>query len=112
MKKVEVTTKEQLDELYNQSALTFEGFEDSKENFDFLENWLKEHKAITGEPVANMILGKTMNKVYGLTGDNAYPDDLHIVAVTEIAFGPIVLARFQIGGRWFNDIVDNNARRG
>ena len=25
--------------------------------------------------------------------------------------GKIAIPRFQIGGRWFNDIVDNNARR-
>ena len=55
-----------------------------------------------------------MNLAYGLTGDNAYRDDLHIVSVklSDIEnVGAIVIPRFQVGGRWFDDIVANNRRR-
>ena len=47
-------------------------------------------------------------------GDNAYADDLNLVAIklSDIAdYSKIVLPRFQVGGRWFDDIVDNNRRR-
>lgn len=57
--------------------------------------------------------GKDMNEYYHLTGDNAYPDDLHFVTIP-LKFmdaNAIAIPRFKIGGRWFTDIVDNNARR-
>ena len=55
-----------------------------------------------------------MNTKYGLTESNAYPDNLNILSIKlEDLKDPNKLAipRFEIGGRWFNDIVDNNARR-
>lgn len=60
------------------------------------------------------ISGKVMNEYYGLTGDNAYPDALTICSMKLADIenvGAIIIPRFQIGGRWFNDVVDNNARR-
>lgn len=59
--------------------------------------------------------GKDMNEFCGgLTGDNAYPDDLSIVSIklSDIKdVSKIILRRFEVGGRWFDDIVDNNRRR-
>ena len=52
-----------------------------------------------------------MNDTYGLTGRNAYSDDLSIVSVTDINQMKVTLPRFEVGGRWFDDIVDNNAMR-
>ena len=49
-----------------------------------------------------------MNKHYGLTGSNAYPDDITIVVIPEY-YNPIV--KLQLGARWFDDIVYNNAIR-
>jgi hypothetical protein len=46
-----------------------------------------------------------------LSGDNAYHNNLNIVSVTNINPMPIALARFEVGGRWFDDVVDNNAMR-
>jgi hypothetical protein len=113
MKIINVFTKEQLDELYNESALTWEGLSTSEENLNAVMEWLKDHKAtIEGvEPTFHITTGRLMNKYYGLTGDNAYHNDLNIVSVTDINPVPIALARFEVGGRWFDDIVDNNARR-
>ena len=54
-----------------------------------------------------------MNNAYGLTGTNAYKDELTILSIKleDIEnVGAITLPRFDIGGRWFDDIVDNNAR--
>ena len=108
-----VTTKEQLDELYNQSALTFEGLDSSEENLSAVYFWLLEHKAIIEdiEPTFHIIKGKLMNDTYDLTGDNEYHEDLNLVSITGIIEYQVVLARFEVGGRWFDDIVDNNIRR-
>ena len=106
-----VFTKEQLDELYNQSALTFEGVVADEENLTAIKEWLEEYSAVNEDPHFHIISGAIMNKTYDLKGRNAYPDDLTIVSVTNINNMKIALARFGVGGRWFDDIVDNNKRR-
>ena len=113
MKIINTFTREQLDELYNESALTWEGLSTSEDNLNAVMNWLKDHKAtIEGvEPTFHITTGRLMNKYYGLTGDNAYHNDLSIVSVTGINPVPIALARFEVGGRWFDDVVDNNEMR-
>jgi hypothetical protein len=62
------------------------------------------------EAIVYVIPCKLMNDVYGLTDDNAYPDDLFIISVSNINSVPISVPMRKIGGRWFNDIVDNNKR--
>ena len=42
-----------------------------------------------------------------LPGNNRYPDDLNIVSITNINQAKIAIPRFQVGGRWFDDIVNN-----
>ena len=109
---MEIRTLTELDELKNlESALTIEGLaEDSIP--DFIE-WIKEHTPMKNE-IAYVIKGKTMNRMYGLTGKNAYPDDLTIVSIKledmENSMA-VVVPRFEIGARWFDDIVINNAMR-
>lgn len=112
MKKTKVTTKEQLDALYSSSALTLEGLTADEENLDAFATWLEQHEALGKKEIRfHIISGALMNEVYGLTGTNAYPDDLTIVSVTNINQMKIAIPRFEIGGRWFDDVVDNNARR-
>ena len=110
---INVTTKEQLDALYNESALTWEGLTHDEENLNAVKNWLDVHGAIpeNTEPTFHIITGDLMNITYGLTGDNAYDDDLSIVSVTDIDQMKIVIPRFEVGGRWFDDVVDNNVSR-
>ena len=110
---INVTTREQLYALYNKSALTWEGLSADEENLSAVKDWLKEHKAILGddEPKFHIITGKFMNEQYGLSGSNAYPEDLTLVSVTDINQMAIAIQRFEVSGRWFDDIVDNNARR-
>lgn len=109
---MEIRTLKELDELRNLgSALTIEGLtEDSIPDFI---NWVKEHTPMKNE-IVYVIKGKTMNRVYGLTGKNAYPDDLTIVSIKledmENSMA-VVAPRFEIGARWFDDIVMNNAMR-
>ena len=104
-----------LRELYNGSALTFEGCAVDDANMTFLVEWLEESGAAPRSPLPiHVVSGQLMNEVYGLTGDNAYPDDLNIVSVMlsdmESA-SAIIMKRFELGGRWFDDIVDNNEMR-
>lgn len=113
MKTINVTSEEQLDELYNQSALTWEGLCADAQNLAAVEEWLKEHNALIAdtEVTAYIIAGELMNRVYSLTGNNAYPNDLTIVSFVGINQNKIAIPRLEVGGRWFDDIVDNNARR-
>jgi len=57
--------------------------------------------------------GRDMNAEYGLTGNNRYPDDLHFLCfpLDGLAVGKLAMFKLQMGDRWFDDIVDNNARR-
>ena len=103
---VEAKSKSDLDELYNCSALTIEGL-DPDSIPDFVDHIIE--KGGTVKKVVD-IPGRLMNKVYGLTGTNAYPDNLDIVSVIGNTL-PLTMDRFNWGGRWFDDIVSNNARR-
>ena len=95
---INVNTKEQLDFLYDNWAMTWEGL--AEESF---EEALEE---CGGENAKGyLIKGKNMNKHYHLTGTNAYPDDLNIFAIY-----PFKGLAMMYGARWFTDIVDNNAR--
>ena len=110
---INVTTKDQLVNLYNQSALTWEGMDTDEENLNAIKDWLDDYGAILKdkEPTFHITTGELMNTTYGLTGNNAYPNDLNIVSVTDIDQMAITLPRFNVGGRWFDDVVDNNAMR-
>lgn len=110
----ELKTKEELNNLYDNCSLTFEGFTTDKDNLDFLYEWLKNNKALKGEDLhLYLIKGKTMNEIYNLKRSNKYAKDLNIISVENdvLDFSKIVIKRFELGGRWFNDIVDNNERR-
>ena len=99
MEIIKVETIEQLKELYDCSAMTWEGLRE--DNFEIA---LKE----TGAKGAKgyVTKGSVMNKLCKLTGDNAYPDDLNIFSVDK--FKGLAI---QYGARWIDDIIDNNARR-
>lgn len=109
-------TEETLDYLYSESALTFEGTSTDDDNMKWLCNWLVENKFLDEKAHLTIydVTGKLMNSYYGLTGRNRYKARLNIVCVPLSQLGNIgslALARFQLGGRWFDDVVSNNARR-
>jgi len=113
MTKIQVTTKEQLDELYKESALTFEGVSVEDEDLKAIFDWIKQFTPMKNETVY-IISGKTMVDNYSLTGSNAYRPEIHLVSIKlndMENWQKIIIPRFSIGGRWFDDIVDNNARR-
>lgn len=57
--------------------------------------------------------GEDMNAEFSLTGDNRYPDDLHFLAfpLDGLNVGRLAIFKIKMQDRWFDDIVDNNARR-
>ena len=98
---IEVTTKEQLKELYDSWAMTWEGL--CEESFEeALDCCCKEGTNGTGYKTT----GKVMNEICHLTGNNAYPDDLTIFSIKD--FKGLAM---QWGARWMTDIIDNNIRR-
>lgn len=98
----EITTYEELEHLANNSAPTWEGLD-----LDGLEEQLKE---IDPAVEAVYCTGKTYNEAYGLTGSNAYPDDLHIVFLTNWGI-EMMSWKFNFGCRWADDVRDNNLWR-
>ena len=113
MKKIIVEEKATLEELYKDSALTMVGLSPDDGSLGQFRDWINEHTKMKTEDFY-IIKGIVMNWAYQLTALNAYPKDATLVAVklTDLADpSRIILPRFEIGGRWFDDIVDNNARR-
>ena len=100
-----------LEELVKGSALTFEGLAES--SFDEFLDWVD---GIAGLKTRRLYVtkGKLANCEWLLTGDNAYRNDLNIVSVKLDDIkdrNKIVMARFQVGARWMDDIHDNNVMR-
>lgn len=112
-----VTTKKALTGLFEESALTFTAVPADQETMDLVTQVLREHGAllideVTGEekaPVFHAITGKYMNEAYKLEGNVRYGDDITLVCVTGINQMAFAIPRFNYGGRWFDDIVTNNA---
>lgn len=98
----EIKTLEELEELADNSMPTWEGL-----NLEGLEEELLE---IDPKVVVVYCNGKTYNEAYGLTGDNAYPDDLHIVFLDDFSI-PMLDWKFKFGCRWADDVRDNNLMR-
>ena len=106
--------KDILDFLYNDWSMTIEGL--SEDSIGDYVNWTAENcdGFNTGEIMVYAISGSVMNDYYGLTGSNAYPNDLTLVAIPLKYMNNvnrIAIPRMSVGCRWFTDIVDNNASR-
>jgi hypothetical protein len=99
MEIVKVETIDQLKELYDASAMTWEGLR--KDNFEYALELAGQAGAL-----GFLTKGKVMNEFCKLTGDNAYPDDLNIFSIKN--FKGLAI---QYGARWIDDVIDNNARR-
>lgn len=99
MEIITVETKEQLKELYDSSAMTWEGLRE--------EDFGVALETCGAEGAKGYITkGSVMNKICKLTGDNAYPDDLNIFSIAK--FKGLAM---NYGARWIDDVIDNNARR-
>lgn len=101
--------------MYNGSYCTFEGVNDVKEWTDGITKMLAEQGMgqLVPEDFVN-ITGAEVNRELGLTGSNRYPDDLVILGfslkhITNT--GALTMWKFQMGARWFDDIVANSLDR-
>lgn len=101
-----------LDQFYHHNALMFIGV--IPEEAHLYRDYFKQYSEIDESKPCYIVKGSMMNRHYYLTDTNAYPDDLNILIFTLDTFKNIpgiAVPRFSIGGRWFDDVVDNNARR-
>lgn len=101
MKIINVETIGQLKELYDSSAMTWEGL-DSNDFGKALE--AVSQQGVDGTGYATT--GKVMNELTKLTGSNRYPDDLTIFSIKD--FNGLAISW---GARWMDDIIDNNLNR-
>lgn len=108
-----VTTKSEIAKLG--SAITIVGLTIGKDGSEAFAEWCDNiAKFKTDNHVGYLIKGNVMNKLYHLTGDNAYPSDLNIISFALNDFvesSKFVMARFDIDAKWLDDIVDNNVMR-
>ena len=114
IKLIDVTNHAGLVNLYDQSALTWEGMSDDADNLQAIADWLEDNGCPLKHPEIYRISGRTMNTQYHLTNDNRYPDDLTILCIPLDNIEnstKLVSLRFDVGARWFDDVVDNNLRR-
>ena len=108
---VKLENSDKFEEFENGSALTFTGIipEEAQEYVDYFKDYSEVDETVD----AYIFEGKLMNEHYNLAGNVRYKNDLHFLVVPLDAFKnveKVALERFQIGGRWFDDIVANNAR--
>jgi hypothetical protein len=96
---IEVKTLEQLKDLYNCSAMTWEGLRE--DDFGVALDMCGAEGA-----KGYKTTGKVMNELCHLTGSNAYPDDLTIFSIDK--FKGLAIT---VGARWMDDIIENNAYR-
>jgi hypothetical protein len=103
-----------LKDLYDGSALTFEVRVINDATLEWLASWLRLHDCEMKQPDFYVVKGKLMNEVYHLAGNKAYKDSLNILCIklsdlTNVA--AIAIPKFELDGRWFDDVVEGNARR-
>ena len=104
-------------ELENGSAFTWEGLSGLENDKEAILDDFKKADVLGDVETFEFYTwkGELMNQIYQLTGSNAYPEDLTFVSIPLSMFnnniGKLALVKFQLGARWLDDIVDNNARR-
>lgn len=103
---------EKIKDLENHSALTIEGI--CEDDFQVALNWISDNCGGLKDGDVYTWSGELFNKIYKLTKSNAYPKDLHFLCIPNDLIEDMprmAIARFQFGGRWLDDICDNNSRR-
>lgn len=107
-------TDDDLVNLEKGSAFTFEGLMSDDKNLNDLVDFFNEKTNVKIPMKIYHATGEKVNNLYGLTGRNAYPNDLDIVLLpldNWNELGDLPMIKIQIGARWFDDIVDNNRMR-
>lgn len=104
-----------IQKLYDEDAWTWEGMSTDDDNLQSIVDWFKEEGCPLREKEFWVTTGAQMNEFCGgLTGSNAYPEDLNILSIeldniTNV--NKLFMKKFEVGARWFSDIVDNNKMR-
>lgn len=104
-----------IQKLYDGSAWTWEGMNTDDDNLEAIIDWFKEQGCPLKQEEFYIVTGKQMNEFCGgLTGDNAYKDDLTILCIdldniTDV--NKLFIKKFEIGARWFDDCVENSKRK-
>lgn len=103
---------ELLDKLYDGSAYTILGAGGD------INEWVNGYTQLLNEegigtPTEFILLsGRDMNIKYDLYGDVAYNNDLIILAfpIEGLNIPKLAMFKLRMEDRWFDDVVDNNAR--
>ena len=106
-----VNTKNMLDLLANESAITIEGV--NLDEVNMFIDFMVEEEILKKQPKEVYIwTGKFMNEVCKLRGENAYQEDFHFLAIGAEYNGELAGSHpFKCEGkyRWLDDIIGNNA---
>ena len=94
------------------SAFTVEGF--NPKELEKIIGFCVEEDILNSVPNEVFVFtGELMNSTYGLTGNSAYPGDLHFLVIMSEYMGESAAVHpARLEGnlyRWFDDIVANNA---
>lgn len=110
--KLDEANRKNFKEMYNKSMLTFPGIASTTNNYEAICDFLEECDALPSQGVPEFYIfeGKDMNDCFKLSGDNAYQDDVSFIAVDNISPMMVAVSRLRVGGRWFDDIADNDVR--
>lgn len=103
----------QLAHLDETEAIVVEGLEE--DSIQAFVNWASDIAGTSVDVVEVYVMkGELLNRAWTLTGTNRYPDDLTIVAVSFDQLyhpGSLAIPRFNVGARWWSDVMENNLRR-
>ena len=110
---IEITTKEGIEQLRNQSAYTIVGAGGD------LNEWVNGYQELLqkeeiGEPEKwYKFKGKLLNDSYHLTGKNRYPKDIIFLSfpLTGLNVGKLAMFKLKMEDRWLDDIIDNDLMR-
>jgi len=104
-------------ELERNSAFTWEGMTLDEDNLHEVAHIFEDEKLVkndTEEICGYFWYGNVMNRLYNLHGDNRYSDDLPFLSFERNCFdgsGNLFVFKMEIGARWLDDIVRNNAEK-
>lgn len=112
---ITVSTKEQLQDLYEDNALTIEGCFPCEKNYTALYDWILQYSAVKDNRLYFYnVSGAVMNKYCRSSVHSAYPTNINIMCILRRNLetpDALCIPRLRIGGRWFRDAVDNAKRK-
>ncbi len=105
--------KNEFNKLYNGSWYTIVGADGDLEEWEKGVQDLLDSKDIGKVKEWVTYKGKDMNEWAQLSEENAYPEDLTFISFSldGLDLEKLAIFKVQMQDRWFDDIVDNNARR-